>query len=122
LSLTHSSVRSQGRTTDFGPKIMMRFLPVMSASPSAAWDELAMPLQRAQARLQSARHRYDYLRVATFLKRAGDDFALAGDAVLAVGDEPLANASRSVIGPVLLRLSTPAVAGRVLLEPRSRQL
>jgi hypothetical protein len=80
---------------------MMRFLPVMSASPLPLEDELAMPLQRAQARLQSA----------------GDDFALAGDAVLAVGDEPLANASRSVIGPVLLRLSTPAVAGRVLLEP-----
>jgi hypothetical protein len=52
-------------------------------------DELAMPLEGSKARLKGSQHRYRDLGVATFLKPTCNNFALAGDAFLAVGDEPI---------------------------------
>ena len=68
----------------------MRFLPVIAASPFfSIKDELAVRLEGSKAYLQCSQHRYRHLGVVTFLKCICNNFALAGDAVLALGDEPL---------------------------------
>jgi hypothetical protein len=50
---------------------------------------MAVPLEGAEACLQGTQHRCRDVRVVTFLKRARNDLALAGDAVLAIVNEPL---------------------------------
>jgi hypothetical protein len=52
-------------------------------------DELAVRLEGSKACLQCSQHRYRHLGVVTFLKGICNNFALAGDAVLTLGDEPL---------------------------------
>jgi hypothetical protein len=52
-------------------------------------DELAVPLEGSQAYLKGPQHRYRDLRVMTFLKRSRNNFALAGDALLAFADKPI---------------------------------
>ncbi len=52
-------------------------------------DELAVRLEGSKACLQCSQHRYGHLGVVTFPKCICNNFALAGDAVLALGDEPL---------------------------------
>jgi len=52
-------------------------------------DELVVSLEGSKARLKDSQHRYRDLGVATFLKRTCNNFALAGDAFLTVGDEPI---------------------------------
>jgi len=48
-----------------------------------------VPLEGTKTCLQDPKHRHRNLGAATFLKRACNDIALAGDAVLAFGDEPI---------------------------------
>jgi hypothetical protein len=68
----------------------LRFLPVIDASPFfPIKDELAVRLEGSKACLQCSQHRYRHLGVVTFLKCICNNFALAGNAVLALGDEPL---------------------------------
>src|SRR5260221_8552624 len=52
-------------------------------------DELAVRLEGSKACLQCSQHRYRHLGLVTFLKCICNNFASAGDAVLALGDEPL---------------------------------
>jgi hypothetical protein len=76
----------------------VRFLPVIAASPFfPIKDELAVRLEGSKACLQCSQHRYRHLGV-TFLKCICNNFALAGDAVLALGDE-LLSLTGSLITP-----------------------
>jgi len=64
-------------------------MAIFALSFSPIKDELAVPLEGSKAPLKSSQHGYRGLSVTTFLKRSCNDFPLASDAFLAVGDEPI---------------------------------
>ena len=52
-------------------------------------DLQTVPLKGTKTYLQSSQHRHRDIGGVTFLKRACNDIALAGDTILAFGDEPI---------------------------------
>jgi hypothetical protein len=52
-------------------------------------DQQTVPLEGTKTCLQGSQHRHRDLGGVTFLKRACNDIALAGDTVLAFSDKPI---------------------------------
>ena len=52
-------------------------------------DQQTVPLEGTKTCLQGSQHRHGDLGGVTFLKRACNDIALAGDTALAFCDEPI---------------------------------
>ncbi len=76
---------------DFG-RGALRYL-VMLLSPPRVFlpinDQQTVPLEGTKTCLQGSQHRNRHIGGVTFLKRACNDIALAGDTVLAFCDEPI---------------------------------
>ena len=70
-------------------------------------DQQTMPLEGTKTCLQGSQHRHRDLGGVTFLKRACNDIALAGDTVLAFGDEPISLGQMLAFSHRLFGLHTP---------------